>query len=83
MSKILRIDLQGTFNDVVFDDIEQLRLNLCDFHSIDWECVDEKDNEIDIFSLALDQIMDYGEWGYQVISDEQAKDYEYRGVDYE
>ena len=83
MNKILRIDLQGTFNDVVFDNKEQLRFALCDFHSVDWDCVDENDNEIDVFSLTLDQIMDYGEWGYQVISDEQAKDYEYRGVDYE
>tara|TARA_R100001015_G_C4451661_1_gene41613 strand:+ start:155 stop:403 length:249 start_codon:yes stop_codon:yes gene_type:complete len=81
MSKVLRIDLQGAFNDVVFDDTEQLRLSLCDFHNVDWDCVDENDNEIDIFSLTLDQIMDYGEWSCQAISDEQAKDYEYRGDD--
>jgi hypothetical protein len=81
MSKILRVDLQEVFNDVVFDNKEQLRINLCGLHSVDWDCVDENDNEIDVFSLTLDQIMDYGEWGYKVISDEQAKNYEHRGND--
>ena len=69
--KVLRIDLQGAFKDMIFNSREELRLQLCDYHSSDWEGVDDNDNDIDIFTLTLDEICDYGEWSYKIIDNEK------------
>jgi len=74
--KVLRIDNQGVLNNAVFKNLEDLRQQLCDYHSIDWEGVDNNNNDIDIHTLTLDQIMDHGEWSYEWITEEQAKQYE-------
>jgi hypothetical protein len=68
--KVLRIDRQNVCNGAVYKNLESLRDDLCSFHSIDW------DSDDDIYSLTLDQIMDYGEWDYEMITDEEAKQYE-------
>lgn len=67
--KILRIDRQGVLNNAVYNNLESLRDDLCSYHSIDW-CSDD-----DIYSLTLEQIMDHGDWEYEEITDEQAKEY--------
>ena len=74
--KVLRIDNQGVLNNAVFKNLEDLRQQLCDYHSIDWEGVDKNNNDIDIFTLTLEQIMDHGEWSYEWITEEEAKQYE-------
>ena len=35
--KILRVDKQGVLNGAVYNDLESLRQDLCDYHSIDWQ----------------------------------------------
>ena len=74
--KVLRIDNQGVLNNAVFKNLEDLRQQLCDYHSIDWEGVDNNNNDIDIHTLTLDQIMDYGGWDYEWITEEEAEQYE-------
>ncbi len=74
--KVLRIDNQGVLNNAVFKNLEDLRQQLCDYHSIDWRGVDKNNNDIDIFTLTLEQIMDYGEWNYEWITEEEAEQYE-------
>jgi len=61
MTKILRIDNQGVCEDRIYDSHEQLRLQLIDYHSIDW------DSETDINSLSLDELCNYGDWKYKEI----------------
>jgi|TARA_B100001094_G_scaffold264621_1_gene266665 hypothetical protein len=68
--KVLRIDNQDVINDAVFKNLEDLREQLCDFHSIDWQGDD------DIFSLSLDEIMAHGDWDYMMITDKDADEYE-------
>ena len=76
--KVLRIDNQGVLNDAVFKNLEDLREQLCDFHSIDWqEGIDEDDEDyIDIYSLTLEDIMEHGDWSYMMITDKDADEYE-------
>ena len=76
--KILRIDSQGVFDDRVYDSLEDLRLQLCGYHSWDWQIgIDKNDKDyIDIYSLSLIDIMDHGEWSYQIITNEEAKQYQ-------
>lgn len=76
--KVLRIDNQGVLNDAVYKNLEDLRQELCHYHSIDWQIGIEKDDKdfIDIHSLTLDEIMDHGEWSYEWITEEEAKQYE-------
>ena len=74
--KVLRIDNQGVLNNAVFKNLEDLREQLCDYHAIDWRGVDKNNNDIDIFTLTLQQIMDYGEWDYEWITEEEAKEYD-------
>jgi len=76
--KVLRIDNQGVLNDAVFKNLEDLREQLCDFHSIDWqEGIDEDDEDyIDIYSLTLEDIMELGDWSYMMITDKDANEYE-------
>ena len=60
MTKILRIDRQGVCEDRVYDSHEELRLQLIDYHSVDWE-------GDGINSLTLDEICNYGDWEYKEI----------------
>jgi hypothetical protein len=75
--KVLRIDRQ-TNDRTVFNNLEELRLALCDFHSIDWqENVDENDKGYkNIYSLSLQEICDHGDWSFELISNKDAKQYE-------
>tara|TARA_X000000368_G_C23054578_1_gene723245 strand:- start:3183 stop:3404 length:222 start_codon:yes stop_codon:yes gene_type:complete len=68
--KVLRIDNQDVLNGAVFKNLEDLREQLCDFHSIDWQGDD------DIFSLSLHEIMSHGDWDYMMITDKDADEYE-------
>ena len=70
--QVLRIDYQHYFPEEIFDSLEELRLWLCSYHDADWNGVDDNDNEIDIFTLTLDEICDYGEWGYKIINNNKA-----------
>jgi len=70
--QVLRIDLQGVCRDMIFNSLEELRLNLCSYHSVDWEGVDNDNNDLDIFTLTLDEICDYGEWDYKIINKNKA-----------
>ena len=81
--KILRIDKQGALEDRVYNSQEELRLQLCEYHSVDWEGVDDDNNDSDIFELTLDEICDYGEWDYQIITNKKAKEYENEDYVYE
>ena len=76
MTKILRIDGQGVCEDRVYDSHEELRLQLCDYHSVDWEGVDDDNNDLDIFTLTLDEICDYGDWEYKLITNKEAEQVE-------
>ena len=78
MSKILRIDRQGCCEERVYDSKEDLRLQLIDFHSIDY---DEFGNENDenykpIENFTFQEILDYGDWDYETITDKQAKEFD-------
>ena len=74
--QVLRIDTQGVCEDRVYDSYEELRLQLCDYHSVDWEGVDDDNNDLDIFTLTLDEICDYGDWEYKLITNKEAEQYE-------
>ena len=76
MAKILRIDLQNAFPTETFDSSEELRLNLCSYHSVDWQGVDDDNNDLDIFTLTLDEICDYGESDYKEITLKKLNTYE-------
>ena len=74
--KVLRIDNQRVLEGRVYKTLEDLRLQLCDYHSIDWQLGIDKDDKdyTDIYSLTLEDIMDHGDWSYEMITDEQAND---------
>ena len=69
MTKILRIDGQGVCEDRVYDSHEELRLQLIDYHSVDWE-------GDGINSLTLDEICNYGDWEYKLITNKEAEQVE-------
>ena len=71
--KVLRIDNQ-TEDRTVFNNLEELRLALRDFHSLEWNENDDNNKSID--SLSLQDLCDHGDWSYEIISDEDAKQYE-------
>lgn len=71
--KVLRIDNQ-TEDRTVFNNLEELRLALRDFHSLEWN--EDDDNNKSIDSLSLQDLCDHGDWSYEIISDEDAKQYE-------
>lgn len=75
--KVLRIDRQEVLNNAVYKNLEDLRYELCSYHSIDWqEGIEEDDKDyIDIYSLSLEDIMEYGEWRYEWITNKQAEEY--------
>jgi len=60
--KVLRIDNQRVLEGRVYKTLEDLRLQLCDYHSIDWQIGIDKD------------IMDHGDWSYEMITDQQANE---------
>jgi len=78
MSKILRIDLQGSFNDSVYDNTEELRLQLIDFHSSDYDDCrhEEAEDYKPIQEFTLENILNYGDWDYKIITDKEAKEIE-------
>jgi hypothetical protein len=57
------IDRQGTgvHNDDIFDNLEELRQHLINYHSSDWEGND------DISKMNLSEILDYGNWDIESI----------------
>ena len=71
--KVLRIDNQ-TEDRTVFNNLEELRLALRDFHSLEWN--EDDDNNRSIDSLSLQDLCDHGDWSYEIISDKNAKQYE-------
>lgn len=81
--KVLRIDNQGALNNAVYKNLEDLRQDLCSYHSIDWqEGIEKNDKDyIDIYSLSLNEIMDNGEWSYEWITNKQAEEYEDKRYD--
>jgi hypothetical protein len=79
MSKILRIDRQGACEQRVYDSKEDLRLDLINFHSIDYDEINDEnyENYKPIENFTFQEILDWGDWDYETITDEQAKEYEY------
>ena len=72
--KVLRIDLQGVCNNSVFKSKADLRKHLIEFHSIDYDQhFDENENYKPIEDFTLEEILEWGEWDYTVLTDEQAK----------
>ena len=71
MSKILRIDLQGSWNNQVYEDKEDFRTALIDLHETDMD--NEKDKET-LKTMPLDEICEMFMWDYETITDEQAKE---------
>ena len=72
---IKRIDLQGTgFTEWVYADKEEMRFNLCSLHEADWTGTEINSNgkevDIDIFTLSFEEICEYGDWGYEEVSEE-------------
>ena len=76
--KVLRIDRQGVIYYAVFKNLEDLRKDLCSYHTIDWQEGIEKDDKdhIDIYSLSLEEIMEHGEWDYKWITNKKAEEYD-------
>ena len=52
----------------IFNTLEGIRQYLADFHSIDWTSVDDNGEPLDINTLTLDQLLDYGEWEVHTLS---------------
>jgi len=53
-------------NGELFDSLEDIRLQLCSFHSVDWSGEEEEGGkERDINDLTLTEILDYGEWSIE------------------
>ena len=50
MSKVLRIDLQGSWNYQVYEDKEDLRTALIDIHETDMDNEEDKEDKGDLFS---------------------------------
>lgn len=66
--KIRRIDNQGACESREYDSLEELREDLCSFHSVDWYGERDDVTKKDIYSLTLEEILDYGDWKYEIIS---------------
>ena len=69
--KVLRLDLQGAWDEMVFDTLEDLREYLCYLHASDCE---EEDREA-LLKYTLDEILCYGDWDYRLITDKEAEKY--------
>ena len=72
MSKILRIDLQGSWDDRVYEDKEDFRTALIDMHETD---MDNEEDKKTLKTMPLDEICEMFMWGYETITDEQAEYY--------
>ena len=70
--KVLRLDNQGAWDDMVFDNLGELRDYLCSLHADDCE---EEDREA-LLKYTLDEILCYGAWSYRLITDKEAEEYE-------
>jgi len=75
--KVLRIDNQNCCKPIVFNNLEQLRKQLIDFHSIDYDNhFDEGEEYKPIKDFTLEKILSWGDWSYEWITNEEAKQYE-------
>ena len=72
MSKILRIDLQGSWDDRVYKDKEDFRTALIDMHETD---MDNEEDKKTLKTMPLDEICEMFMWDYETITDEQAEYY--------
>tara|TARA_R100001510_G_C7455408_1_gene78365 strand:+ start:220 stop:441 length:222 start_codon:yes stop_codon:yes gene_type:complete len=72
MSKILRIDLQGSWDDRVYEDKEDFRTALIDMHETD---MDNEEDKKTLKTMPLDEICEMFMWDYETITDEQAEYY--------
>jgi hypothetical protein len=66
----------------IFDDKAEIVEGLLDYHSIDFEGTDDKENELDIYEYIkfykyntikkqLDWVLDYGQWELEEVKDEE------------
>lgn len=75
--KVLRIDNQNCCDPRVFDNLEQLKEQLIDFHSIDYDDHFDEDEEYKpIKDFTLQNILAWGDWSYEWITNKEAKQYE-------
>ena len=75
--KILRIDRQGGLNGAVYKNLKDLKESLIDYHSIDYDDhFDQNEKYKPIEKFTLNEILDWGDWDYEKITDEEAKQYD-------
>ena len=75
--KVLRIDNQNCCEPIVFDNLEQLRKQLIDFHSIDYDDhFSEGEEYKSIKDFSFQNIFALGDWSYEWITNKEAKQYE-------
>jgi len=55
-----QFDCRYFADEELFDDFEEIRQQLCDYHSVDYE---GEERDIEDFTLA--EILDYGEWSIE------------------
>ena len=67
MSKIIRIDRQGVFQDLEFDSKESLRKYLIDLHTQDHGWLDGEDDPAYLETCSLDKLCSVFEWRYEEI----------------
>ena len=75
--KILRIDNQDCCSLAVFNNLDELRKQLIDFHSIDYDDhFDENEKYKSIEDFTLQEILNWGDWEYKIITDKEAEEIE-------
>ena len=75
--KILRIDNQDCCSLAVFNNLDELREQLIDFHSIDYDDhFDENEKYKSIEDFTLQEILNWGDWDYKIITDKEAEEIE-------
>ena len=75
--KILRIDNQDCCSLVVFNNLNELKEQLIDFHSIDYnDHFDENEKYKPIEDFTLQEILNWGDWDYKIITDKEAEEIE-------
>lgn len=61
----------------LFNTKEQVRKQLCDFHGIDWNGETQDGKPLDINTLTLDEILEYGGWKLEEVKFSVAERLEY------
>ena len=75
--KILRIDNQDCCSLAVFNNLDELREQLIDFHSIDYDDhFDENEKYKSIEDFTLQEILNWGDWEYKIITNKEAEEIE-------